>query len=231
MADIEKVLPVYYKKSQYMLSLCQTNDKEFDRLYTKMDKFENNLSIDDADESGVKAFEGDFNIKTTSDIFEIRKKRVKAKFLGTLPTTEKNLLNSIQIFDENAYIVKHINDYSFEVCIQNPEMLLEIMALIEDIKPAHLAVSYSVTDSNPISGTVYYGGSVTRIQDSLSVPIDFASNDNTPLGVENIGVFMSDVEHGRSYPAQKYNTFEDIKNMTYEETKNKTYAELLYKEV
>lgn len=230
MVNIEKVLPVYYKKSQYMLSLCQINDKEFERLYARMDKFENNLSIDDADESGVKAFEGDFNIKTTSDIFEIRKKRVKAKFLGTLPTTEKNLLNSIQIFDENAYIVKHISDYSFEVHIQKPEMLMEIMALVEDIKPAHLATSYIVTDSNPINGTVYYGGVVTRIQDSLSVPVDFAGNDNTPFGVENIGVFMYDVEHGRSYPAQKYNTFEDIKNMAYEEINDKTYAELLYKE-
>lgn len=231
MTEIEKLLPDYYKKSRYMQGLCQTNNKEFDRLYAAIERFDTNLLIDTADNEGVKNREKSFGMIVTNESLEIRKSRIKAKMRGAQPTTEANLLNAIQIFDENAYIVKHISDYSFEVCIQKPEMLLEIMALIEDIKPAHLAVSYSVTDSNPINGTVYYGGAVTRIQDSLSVPIDFASNDNTPLGVENIGVFMSDVEHGRSYPAQKYNTFEDIKNMTYEETKNKTYAELLYKEV
>lgn len=200
MVNIEKVLPVYYKKSQYMLSLCQTNDKEFDRLYTKMDKFENNLSIDDADESGVKAFEGDFNIKTTSDIFEIRKKRVKAKFLGTLPTTEKNLLNSIQVFDENAYIVKHISDYSFEVHIQKPEMLMEIIALVEDIKPAHLGVRYFVTTPEP---------------EKVSI---------------NVGGYISDREYGYSIPSRQTRTYADLQQMTYEEMQSKTYSQLLYEE-
>ena len=48
--------------------------------------------------------------------------------------------------------------------------------------------------------------------------------------VANIGIYISDVEQGRKYPAQRYNTYDDIKNLTNEQIKDKTFAELLYKE-
>lgn len=76
---------------------------------------------------------------------------------------------------------------------------------------------------------IYYAGIVSRIEDSMVVTVDMSGGGDT-LGVENVGVFMCDAESGRSYLAQEYNTYEDIKNMTYEETSGKTYAELLYKE-
>lgn len=104
------------------------------------------------------------------------------------------------------------------------------LKMLEKVKNKRSKLEAVETNETLPKTTIYYGGVVTRIQDSLSVPVDFAGNDNTPFGVENIGVFMYDVEHGRSYPAQKYNTFEDIKNMAYEEINDKTYAELLYKE-
>lgn len=104
------------------------------------------------------------------------------------------------------------------------------LKMLEKVKNKRSKLEAVETNETLPKTTIYYGGVVTRIQDSLSIPVDFASNDNTPCGVENIGVFMYDVEHGRSYPAQKYNTFEDIKNMAYEEINDKTYAELLYKE-
>ena len=43
------------------------------------------------------------------------------------------------------------------------------------------------------------------------------------------GIIMHDIETGRSYGAQKYNTYGDLMQMSYEELHGKTYKELLYK--
>lgn len=56
------------------------------------------------------------------------------------------------------------------------------------------------------------------------------SENAIAYSVANIGIYISDVEQGRKYPAQRYNTYDDIKNLTNEQIKDKTFAELLYKE-
>ena len=65
---------------------------------------------------------------------------------------------------------------------------------------------------------------------SVTVKADTTSENAIAYSVANIGIYISDVEQGRKYPAQRYNTYDDIKNLTNEQIKDKTFAELLYKE-
>ena len=86
MTNIENLLPKYYKKSKYMHGLLHPCDVEFDRLYDKLDRTLKNLSVDDADETGIHDFETDFLIPLSDDTLELRRSKIKTKFKMKKPT-------------------------------------------------------------------------------------------------------------------------------------------------
>lgn len=230
MTEIEKTLPDYYKKSRYMSAVCEASDAEFDRLYGKADNFENNISTDTADENGIIAFERDFNIKTTKDTMEIRVSRIKAKKRGTQTTSEINLTNSLRLFDSTASIEQNVSDYSFDVMLHNPNVLGEVMDMVEDLKPAHLAVSHIVRMM--AQSDIYAGAKVVGIKRTLpKVEAAEIPRESEILSGVAIGAKVAGIK--RTLPkvdAMQYNTYEDIKQYSNDEIKNKTYLELLYKQ-
>lgn len=230
MTEIEKMLPDYYKKSRYMSAVCKSSNAEFDRLYGKADDFENNISTDTADEDGIIAFERDFNIKTTKDTMEIRASRIKAKKRGTQTTSEINLTNSLKLFDSTASIEQHVSDYSFDVILSNPDILGEVMAMVEDLKPAHLAVSHMARMT--AQSDIYTGAKVVGIKRTLpKVEAEEIPRESEVLSGVAIGVKVAGIK--RTLPkvnAMQYNTYEDIKQYSNDEIKDKTYLELLYKQ-
>ena len=80
MTNIENLLPKYYKNSKYMHGLLHPCDVEFDKLYDKLDRTLKNLSVDDADETGIHDFETDFLIPLSDDTLELRRSKIKTKF-------------------------------------------------------------------------------------------------------------------------------------------------------
>ena len=98
--------------------------------------------------------------------------------------------------------------------IKNARSKLEVINITKDLPTSNL----------------YSAGSVTYICDDIIVKADTTSKNTIAYSVANIGIYISDVEQCRKYPAQKYNTYDDIKKLTNEQIKAKTFAELLYKE-
>ena len=66
-----------------MHGLLHPCDVEFDRLYDKLDRTLKNLLVDDADETGIHDFETDFLIPLSDDTLELRRSKIKTKFLHT----------------------------------------------------------------------------------------------------------------------------------------------------
>lgn len=230
MTEIEKTLPDYYKKSRYMSAVCEASDAEFDRLYGKADNFENNISTDTADENGIIAFERDLNIKPSNDAMQIRASRIKAKKRGTQTTSETNLTSAIRLFDPASSIKQHVSDYSFDVILHNPDILGEVMELVEDLKPAHLAVGHTVRMI--VQSDIYAGAKVAGIKRTLpKVEAAEIPRESEVLSGVAIGAKVAGIK--RTLPkvdAMQYNTYEDIKKYSNDEIKNKTYLELLYKQ-
>lgn len=230
MAEIEKMLPDYYKKSRYMLAICKSSDAEFDRLNEEMDDFEKNISADTANENGIIALERDLNIRLSNDAMQIRASRIKAKKRGTQTTSETNLTSAIRLFDPTAFIEQHVSDYSFEIVLHNPNILGEVMDLVEDLKPAHLAVGHTVKMS--AQSDIYAGAKVVGIKRTLpKVEVAEMPRESEVLSGVAIGAKVAGIK--RTLPkaeAMQYNTYEDIKQYSNDEIKDKTYLELLYKQ-
>ena len=92
-----------------MHGLLHPCDVEFDRLYDKLDRTLKNLSVDDADETGIHDFETDFLIPLSDDTLELRRSKIKTKFLHTATTTFENLQNIVRAYDNGCeYQVKII---------------------------------------------------------------------------------------------------------------------------
>lgn len=98
--------------------------------------------------------------------------------------------------------------------IKNARSKLEVINISKDLPTSDL----------------YSAGVITYICEDVTVKVDTTSENAIAYSVANIGVYISDVEQGRKYPAQRYNTYDDIKNITNEQINDKTFAELLYKE-
>lgn len=144
MSDIKGYLPDLYKASRYISAICDINNAEFDRLYDGLADFENDMFIDTADEDGVNRFEKCFGLVLQNDTLMERKSRIKAKMRGTQPTTKANLQAIIESYGVSVDIVEDIANYSFTVLFHQPNVPEDtIKAIVEELKPAHLAVIYS----------------------------------------------------------------------------------------
>ncbi len=176
MIKLASYLPKYYDNSRYFKAICAAGDAEFDRLRARVQQVDDNAVVDKADEDGLKAFERDFCLSATSDTAEVRKGRIKAKMRGSQPTTRPNLISALRIFDPAADIEQHPELYSFKVYLEAPGILAEVMALVEDIKPAHLATGYEITTDNPVE---LYFGFATMIKQTKSMPyVEYATYDD-----------------------------------------------------
>ena len=230
MTEIEKLLPSYYKKSRYLQDICTASNKEFDRLYVRIGLFEDNRYLDTSDESRIHGLEGIFGIvPNKDDTLETRVMRLKAKYRGTLPTTKENLLNAIRIFDETADITEHISDYSFEIITRRPDLLNLIMMLVEDVKPAHLAVCYDISDKAPTQGVTYHTGSAA-VFGKVTIPFDTSSLvDDTIYSQKYHGGGVAIIAD-MTISMRQNRTYEELRPFTYDDLKGKTYEEILYKE-
>lgn len=229
MTEIEKRLPDYYKKSRYMSAICKASDIEFDKLYGKMDEFEKNISTDTATESGIIALERDLCIKPTNDPIQTRISRIKAKKRGTQTMSEANLTSILRLFDPTASIKQNVSNYSFNVTLTPPDVLDEIMNLVEDLKPAHLAVNYMAKLF--AKSDIYAGSKVVGIKRKLpKAEAEIPCGGTAAAVIVSGGKVIGIKRRLRKVDAMKYNTYEDLRKYSHEEIKDKTYLELLYKE-
>ena len=124
-----------------MHGLLHPCDVEFDRLYDKLDRTLKNLSVDDADETGIHDFETDFLIPLSDDTLELRRSKIKTKFLHTATTTFENLQNIVRAYDNGASISEDNPNYRIKIQSCKPLLLQEILNSVNEIIPAHIATT------------------------------------------------------------------------------------------
>ncbi|MCK9479715.1 MAG: YmfQ family protein [Firmicutes bacterium] len=147
---MRKYLPSYYAKSKVMSNLFDSLESEYERLKQEVQLTENQFFVLLTDKD-ISKHEADVGLSpdNVADI-ETRRGRVLSRLRGTGTVTKSMVKNVAASFvNGEIEIVEHAGDYLFEVKFMSkrgvPYNLADIQKVIEDIKPAHLAVEYIFT--------------------------------------------------------------------------------------
>lgn len=143
-------MPGYYRKSKVMNDLIHSIENEFERLKQETILTENQFFVILSDR-GIKNHEEDVGLvpDTSADI-ETRRGRVLSKLRGTGTVTKTMMKNVAASFvNGDIEIIEYPSEYCFAVKFTSktgvPYNIADIQAMIEEIKPAHLAVEYIFT--------------------------------------------------------------------------------------
>ena len=128
-----------------MTQLCKSIENEFERLNDEITLTENQFFVILSDRD-IKNHEEDVGLvpDTSADI-ETRRGRVLSKLRGTGTVTKTMMKNVSKSFvNGDIEIIEYPSKYCFAVKFTSktgvPYNLDDIKAMIEEIKPAHLAV-------------------------------------------------------------------------------------------
>ena len=143
-------MPGYYRKSKAMNDLVHSIENEFERLKAETTLTENQFFVILSDRD-IKNHEEDVGlISDTSADIETRRGRVLSKLRGTGTVTKTMMKNVAASFvNGDIEIIEYPSEYCFAVKFTSktgvPYNIADIQAMIEEIKPAHLAVEYIFT--------------------------------------------------------------------------------------
>ena len=143
-------MPGYYRKSKVMNDLIHSIENEFERLKQETILTENQFFVILSDRD-IKNHEEDVGLVTdTSADIETRRGRVLSKLRGTGTVTKTMMKNVAASFvNGDIEIIEYPSEYCFAVKFTSktgvPYNIADIQAMIEEIKPAHLAVEYIFT--------------------------------------------------------------------------------------
>ena len=143
-------MPGYYRKSKVMNDLIHSIENEFERLKSETTLTENQFFVILSDRD-IKSHEEDVGLvpDASADI-ETRRGRVLSKLRGTGTVTKTMMKNVAASFvNGDIEIIEYPSEYCFAVKFTSktgvPYNIADIQAMIEEIKPAHLAVEYIFT--------------------------------------------------------------------------------------
>lgn len=143
-------MPSYYRKSKVMQEIMQSIESEFALLKERMELTENQFFVVLADEN-ISEHEKDAGLTpdTNADI-DTRRGRVMSKLRGSGTVTKSMMKNVAASFvNGDIEIIEYPSEYCFAVKFTSrtgvPYNITDIQAMIEEIKPAHLAVEYIFT--------------------------------------------------------------------------------------
>jgi len=148
--EMLKALPGYYYRSKVMSNLLDADTKELRRLEFELDTLQDSLFVDSVVKN-VDRWELDLGI--TPDVskpYDFRREKVKAK-LRSVGTTTKAMIETVAAAFSNGEVsvVEDNANYVFKVKFTGtkgtPSNMADLSAIIEEIKPAHLAFAYDYT--------------------------------------------------------------------------------------
>ena len=143
-------LPVYYRKSKVMNELFRSIELEYARLENEVKLTENQFFVILADKN-IQNHEQDVGVSPDDTAnLETRRGRVLSKLRGTGTVTKTMMKNVAASFvNGDIEITEYPSRYMFSVAFTSkqgiPYNLQDIKDMIEEIKPAHLAVEYIFT--------------------------------------------------------------------------------------
>ena len=143
-------MPSYYKKSRVMNEILVSLENELTRLKNTVELTENQFFVILSDKN-IDLHEQDVGLVSdpTADI-ETRRGRVLSKLRGTGTVTKTMMKNVAASFiNGDIEITEYPSEYFFSVKFTSrtgiPYNISDIQNMIEEIKPAHLAVEYIFT--------------------------------------------------------------------------------------
>lgn len=143
-------LPAYYRKSKVMNMLFRSIESEYKRLRNEVTLTENQFFVILAGKN-IQNHEQDVGVipDEAADL-ETRRGRVLSKLRGTGTVTKTMMKNVAASFvNGDIEITEYPSRYMFSVAFTSkqgvPYNLQDIKDMIEEIKPAHLAVEYIFT--------------------------------------------------------------------------------------
>lgn len=143
-------MPNYYKTSKIIDNLNNANAKELDGFDKKLDSVLNQFFLDTADFS-LERWEKELGLEVNNSYdIEFRRSRIRSKRRGQGTITVNLIKNVAESFSNGEVDTIEDNpNYSFTVKFVGvkgiPPNLDDLKKAIEDIKPAHLAVTYTFT--------------------------------------------------------------------------------------
>lgn len=143
-------LPAYYRKSKVFSDIERSVKNEFERLRNEIEITENQFFVILTDRD-IKTHETEVGLTPglSADI-ETRRGRILSKLRGT-GTVSKTMMKNVaaSFVNGDIEIIEYPSEYCFAVKFTSrtgvPYNLADIQKVIEDIKPAHLAVEYIFT--------------------------------------------------------------------------------------
>lgn len=145
-----KHLPGYYQTSLVMTELTDSDDKELQSFKTSVVNTLNQFFIDTADFT-LERWEKELGIPVNNTkTADFRRSVIKSKLRGS-GTVKVNLIKNVSESYSNGEVdvIEDNAAYSFTIKFVGekgiPPNLDDLKTTIEDIKPAHLAVSYVFT--------------------------------------------------------------------------------------
>lgn len=142
-------LPSFYNESKEVMDIQGALENERATLERKIKTLINDLFVITAE--NISEWENFVGIKVdVSKPLEYRKNNVIARIRGKGTTTKELIKNVSESYaDAEVDIIENNNTYSFVVKFVGmkgiPSNLEDLKKAIEEIKPAHLSVSYSFT--------------------------------------------------------------------------------------
>ena len=162
--SLTEYLPEYLCEYSEMNAALKAVEPELVLLWNSAGRVLENQFIETADEYGISRLEAVMKIlPTPEDSLEVRRVRVKSKWLSSLPYTLKMLVKKLIVLcgGEDFQIIKKYDQYIIRVVthLKLYNDLLSLKELLEEMIPANMVIdSFNSTAINPGSGAVLYTG-------------------------------------------------------------------------
>lgn len=140
-------LPDYYSNSRIMQELHKAQVEVVEELYGRYTEFKAQPIIDTVTYT-IDRWEAIFGIVPDENKpIEQRREQVKAKARGAGTVTKSHVKNVIEAYTNGEVeIIEHPAEFRFEIKFVNkygrPPRIEDVKAIIEQIKPAHLAYGF-----------------------------------------------------------------------------------------
>jgi uncharacterized protein YmfQ (DUF2313 family) len=140
-------MPSFYQNSSTMIQLFQVEDTEILQLQEAAESVLNQFFIESADTT-IDRWEQEVGVFKSNLPIEQRRETVKSKLRGYGTVTVSHIKNICDAFTNgDVAVVEKPSAYEFEIKFQNvrgiPSNIDDLQSVIEQIKPAHLRVTYN----------------------------------------------------------------------------------------
>lgn len=191
---LQEMLPQNYQHSDEITDTQKAINQETEKALSAKDDLLLQLNVETAT-WGLDLWEKAYGISTdVSRTYNFRRNRIKSKMRSRGTTTVEMIQNAAESFiNGDAEVIEHPQNYMFDIQFdatqQIPSNLAGLTAVIEEIKPAHLAYAYAYlfltrawAGTFQTSGTAltiypYVAGSLTTMAAAYSGGGCFAASD------------------------------------------------------